>query len=91
MTALVVAASIFAVKTGVAFGLALPGLVMSLSGFVAGEVQSENAMIGINLAFAIVPAVLLIPGMVAMLFYHLDRGTLAAIERELAQRRASPA
>lgn len=91
MTALVVAASIFAVKTGVAFGLALPGLVMSLSGFVAGEVQSETAMIGINLAFAIVPAVLLIPGMVAMLFYHLDRGTLAAIERELAQRRASPA
>lgn len=91
MTAVVVAASIFAVKTGVAFGLALPGLVMSLSGFVAGEVQSENAMIGINLAFAIVPAVLLIPGMVAMLFYHLDRGTLVAIERELAQRRASPA
>ena len=91
MTALVVAASIFAVKTGVAFGLALPGLILSMTGFVAGEQQSESAIMGINLAFAIIPAIVLVPGGIAMLFYNIDRRTLAAIESELAQRRARPA
>ena len=91
MTALVVAASIFAVKTGVAFGLALPGLIISMTGFVAGEQQSESAIMGINLAFAIIPAIVLVPGGIAMLFYNIDRRTLAAIESELAQRRARPA
>jgi GPH family glycoside/pentoside/hexuronide:cation symporter len=87
MTALVVAASIFAVKTGVAFGLALPGLVMSMTGFEAGQEQSEAAIMGINLAFAIIPAMALVPGGIAMFFYHLDRRTIAKIETELAQRR----
>ena len=91
MTALVVAASIFAVKTGVAFGLALPGLVMSMTGFEAGQEQSEAAVMGINLAFAIIPAIALIPGAIAMLFYRIDRQTIAKIEAELAQRRQLPA
>jgi len=91
MTGLVVSASIFAVKAGVAFGLALPGFVLDMTGFVAGAQQSEQAMLGINLAFAIIPAALLIPGGIAMLFYHLDRRMIATVERELAQRRIGPA
>jgi GPH family glycoside/pentoside/hexuronide:cation symporter len=91
MTALVVAASIFAVKTGVAFGLALPGLVMGITGFEAGQEQSEAAVMGINLSFAIIPALALVPGGIAMFFYHLDRRTIAKIETELAQRRQMPA
>lgn len=87
MTGLVVSASIFAVKAGVAFGLALPGFIMDATGFVAGAQLDEEAKLGINLAFAIIPALLLVPGIVAMAFYRLDRRTLARIESELAQRR----
>ena len=91
MTALVISASIFAIKAGVAFGLAMPGLVMSMTGFVAGQPQTEEAMMGINLAFAIIPAAVLVPGMAAMLFYNIDRRTIRQIETELAQRREMPA
>lgn len=90
MTGLVVSASIFAVKAGVALGLALPGFVLQQTGFVAGAAQSPQAMLGITLAFALVPAALLLPGVVAMGFYRIDRAALARIESELAQRR-SPA
>lgn len=91
MTGLVVSASIFAVKAGVAFGLALPGIVMDMTGFVAGAEQSEQARMGINLAFAIIPAAVLVPGMLAMLFYRIDRRLIDQIETELAQRRQLPA
>lgn len=87
MTGLVVSASIFAVKAGVAFGLAIPGFVMGLTGFEAGIDQTENAKFGIDLAFSIIPAAMLLPGCIALLFYRLDRQTLATIEIELAERR----
>lgn len=90
MTGLVVSASIFAVKAGVAFGLALPGFVMDMTGFVAGAEQSEEARTGISFAFAIIPAIALVPGMVAMMFYRIDRRLIATIESELAQRRIAP-
>lgn len=88
MTGLVVAASIFAVKTGVALGSAIPGFVFSATGFVAGEAQGEAATAGIGFAFALVPVMALLPAMIAMLFYRLDRATVATLERELAARRA---
>ena len=91
MTGLVVSASIFAVKAGVALGAAIPGFVMGLTGFVAGESQSEQAMMGINLAFALIPAAALIPGGIAMMFYRLDRRLIATVESELATRRELPA
>ena len=79
-----------AVKAGVAIGAAVPGFMLGLSGFVAGEVQSESALTGINLAFALIPAAALVPGGIAMMFYHLDRRTIATIENELSLRRAMP-
>nr|WP_240049155.1 glycoside-pentoside-hexuronide (GPH):cation symporter [Parerythrobacter lutipelagi] len=87
MTALVVSASIFAVKAGIAFGLAIPGFVMGWTGFVAGQDQSDSAKFGIDLAFALIPAAALVPGMIAMLFYRIDRKALTQIESDLAERR----
>lgn len=91
MTGLVISASIFAVKAGVALGAAVPGFVMGMTGFVAGEAQSEQALVGINMAFALIPVAALIPGGIAMWFYRLDRQTIVTIENDLAIRRASPA
>lgn len=91
MTGLAVSGAVFAVKTGVAIGAALPGLLFALTGFEAGAVQTADARLGIDLAFAIVPAAIIIPAGVAMLFYKLDRRTIAHFEGELAQRRMQSA
>jgi GPH family glycoside/pentoside/hexuronide:cation symporter len=91
MTGLAVSGAVFAIKTGVAIGAALPGLLLAMTGFEAGAVQSESAKYGIDLAFAIVPAAMIVPAAVAMLFYRLDRATIARFESELAQRRSQSA
>lgn len=89
MTGLVVSASIFAVKVGVGLGTSVPGFAMGLTGFDAtkGPAQSAAALSGIEAAFALVPLVALIPAMMAMLFYRLDRQTIARAEEELSVRR----
>ena len=89
MTALVISASIFAIKTGIAIGGAVPGFVLSAGGFVAGAQQSEAALTGINIAFALVPALVIMPAGIVMLFYKLDHRTIARIEGELSTRRAA--
>ena len=91
MTGLAVSGAVFAIKTGVAIGAALPGLLFAATGFEAGAVQTESARFGIDLAFAIVPAAIIVPAGVVMVFYKLDRKTIAQFESELAQRRMQSA
>ncbi|GAA4041247.1 MFS transporter [Parerythrobacter jejuensis] len=88
MTGLVVAASVFAVKVGVGLGSAVPGFVMELTGFDASApTQSESALVGIQLAFALIPAAALAPAIVAISFYRLDRARISQVEAELSSRR----
>lgn len=89
MTALVIAASVFGVKAGVAFGSAIPGFVLGLTGFVSGAQQSEVALMGIQLAFAVIPAGVMIPAAIAVLFYGINRQVIAKVEDDLAARRAT--
>lgn len=91
MTGLVVSASIFAVKAGIAFGSSIPGFVLGFTGFEAGGTQSESSQMGIQLAFALIPAGLMIPAATALMFYRLDHRTIAQVEGDLAARRAAPA
>ncbi|RGP41058.1 Inner membrane symporter [Altererythrobacter insulae] len=91
MTALVIAASVFGVKAGVGFGSAIPGFVLQFTGFNPSGEQTETALMGIQIAFAIIPAAIMIPAAAALLFYRIDRQTITTIETELAQRRAQPA
>lgn len=88
MTALVISASIFALKTGIAVGGAAPGMILALTGFDAGAAQSEASLFGINFAFTILPAMLILPAFFAVLYYQIDRKVLDRVERELAERRA---
>ena len=87
MTGMAVSGAVFAIKTGIAVGAALPGALFALTGFEAGAVQTEQAKFGIDLAFAIVPAAIIVPSGMAMLFYKLDRKTIAHLEAELTVRR----
>ncbi|WP_185960276.1 MFS transporter [Erythrobacter insulae] len=88
MTALVVAASVFGVKAGVGLGSAIPGFALSLTGFDANAEQSEAAVLGIQLAFAIIPAAVMIPAAFTLIFYGINRRVLATVESELAARRS---
>ena len=88
MTGLAISASIFAIKAGVAFGAAVPGFTLAYFGFVAGEIQSEQAIMGIEMAFAIVPALAIIPAGIAVIFYRIDRRMIGQIEADLSKRRA---
>ena len=91
MTALVIAASVFAVKAGIAFGSAVPGFMLDLTGFVKDAEQSETALMGIQTAFAVIPAAVMIPAIVALLFYNINRDVIAKMETDLSSRRIAPA
>lgn len=87
MTGLTVSASIFAVKVGTGLGAFAPGIALELTGFNPGGEQTAEALAGINIAFAIVPALALLPAAIGMWFYPLTHATMAKVERELAARR----
>lgn len=91
MTALVIAASVFGVKAGIAFGSAVPGFVLSATGFSTEAPLDETALMGIQIAFALIPALVLVPAMIALMFYSINRRVLAEAESELSQRRAGEA
>jgi GPH family glycoside/pentoside/hexuronide:cation symporter len=85
-TALIFSTVQFAQKLGLAVGAGLAGIFLSMFGFVANEAQSDSAMAGIRFLFSILPAILAVLGAIAILFYRLDRETVAKIEADLQQR-----
>lgn len=86
---LTVSASMFSLKFGSAVGGALPGFMLAWFGFAANEAQSETALNGIRLMFNALPAVFFLAGGLLMLFYKIDKATIAVVERDLHQRRTS--
>ena len=79
----------FSLKIGIAFGAAIPGFILAVSGYVADAVQTPKAITGIRLMFNIIPAVFFFLGALAMIFYKIDRAKLASMESDLHERRHS--
>ncbi len=86
---LIVSASMFSLKFGSALGAAIPGFILAGFGFVANEVQTEEALSGIRFMFNGLPAILFFLGGLSMLFYKIDREKLAAIESDMRERRGA--
>ena len=91
-TGLVFAAATFSQKLGSALGAAVPGWLLGASGFVAPidnvpQPQSEETVGGIVSMMSIFPAVFLVAGCVAMLFYNLSTERLQQIEADLKKRK----
>jgi GPH family glycoside/pentoside/hexuronide:cation symporter len=84
ITALVFSTVQFAQKMGLAVGAGVLGIVLGGFGFVANEVQSDTAMMGIRMMFSILPAALAIAGAVFIFFYRIDARTIQRMEDELA-------
>jgi GPH family glycoside/pentoside/hexuronide:cation symporter len=86
-TALIMAASLFLLKLGVAFGGAALGWILDAYGYVADTVLDAVAIKGICLSMSWYAA---IPALIAgglMLFYPLSNRRMLAIEADLNERR----
>lgn len=86
-TGLIFSGALFAQKTGLAIGAGLAGWMLSLFGYLAGQVQSESALLGIRLMFSIFPGMLALLAAASIFFYRIDRATIHQIEQELSERR----
>lgn len=90
-TAFIMAASLFALKLGVAFGGAALGWVLDIWGYLSPEKltelalteQPESAVVGIRLAMSVFPAIAALAAMAFMLFYPLNRAKMEQIETDL--------
>lgn len=86
-TALLMAASLFALKLGLALGGTFVGWILAYYGFVANQTQTAEAMSGIVLLLSVFPAIFGIAGSLLMLPYPLTNKKMVEIEEELTARR----
>lgn len=83
------ATSSFFQKLAMAIGGALAGLVLSASGYVAGEAQSAAALDGILFMVTLGPVVAMVVGIIAIWFYPLDETLHENIRTDLDARRVA--
>lgn len=86
-TGLVMAASLFALKLGLAFGGTFVGWILDWHGFVSNAVQTESALYGIRMLMSFYPAVFGVIGGLVMFFYPLKNRVMLEIEHDLVERR----
>jgi GPH family glycoside/pentoside/hexuronide:cation symporter len=88
-TALVMAASLFALKLGLTLGGAIVGWILAWYGFVEGGVaQDAETLSGIRLLMSFYPALFGIVGGAIMFFYPLTDRMMVTIEQDLTARHA---
>lgn len=90
-TALIMAASLFALKLGLTLGGSLVGWVLGWYGFEANVAQSETTLFGIRLLMSVYPAIFGVIGGAIMFFYPLTDKQMVTIEKDLTSRRGEVA
>ena len=80
---------VLALKLGLGFGGAIAGIIISMFGYVSGDVfvQNDSALMGIRLVSSIIPALLFAVGVVALHFYPITKEYNENMQAELAARR----
>lgn len=86
-TALIMAASLFALKLGVAIGGAVLAWLLAGYGYVENQQQTPQALRGIRLCMSVYPAIFALAGVVLMAFYPLNKKRMEEIEADLLRRR----
>jgi GPH family glycoside/pentoside/hexuronide:cation symporter len=79
----------FLTKFTGALGIAVSGWALNLFGYVPNVEQSTQALFGIRLFFAIVPAVVILISLPLLIWYPITRKNHAELVRELAERAAA--
>lgn len=86
-TGLIMAASLFALKLGVAIGGSALVWILGMYGFEANQEQTVRGLQGIRMVMSVYPAIFALLGMVFMFFYPLNKSQMAQVESELIERR----
>jgi len=86
-TGLVMSASLFALKLGIALGVSALAWILGAYGFVANQEQTATGLTGIRMVMSVYPAIFALLGMVFMFFYPLNKSRMAQVESELIERR----
>jgi len=86
-TALIMAASLFALKLGIALAGTFQAWVLKISEFVPNVPQSAAALNGIKSLMSIFPAIAGIIAVALMVFYPLNNKMMIKIEEDLTARR----
>jgi GPH family glycoside/pentoside/hexuronide:cation symporter len=86
-TGLIMSATVFVQKVGLAIGSAMLGWLLSYYGFVANAEQSPRVMHGIILLFSLLPGAFAVAAGVVNMLYPLDEPQVKQMERELAARK----
>ena len=82
-TALIMAASLFALKMGLTAGGTVVGWVLEGYGFIANEIQTESTLLGIKMLMSVFPALFGIIGGFLVLFYPITDEKMLEIELDL--------
>ena len=88
-TGLVMSASLFALKLGVALGASILAWVLAGYGYEPNVEQSETSLQGIKMAISIYAAIPALIGAGLVAFYPLTNKRMVQIEKELNARRAA--
>jgi len=86
-TALAFASIVFGMKLGGGFGLWLGGELLHRAGYVGQGTPGAEALRTISRLISVYPAIALVIGVVALLFYGIDRRTELEMEKSLRERR----
>jgi GPH family glycoside/pentoside/hexuronide:cation symporter len=86
-TGLMMAASLFFLKFGLALGAAAIGWILAWYGYEKGATQTPEATKGIVLLNSLYPAIFSFLGVAAMVFYPLSSKKMLEIETDLIARR----
>lgn len=88
-TGLIFSSSTMSQKFGWTIGGSLTGWMLGAFGFVANEIQSDEALFGIRFMISIAAGIGALVAAVFLYFYQLDEKTMSEIEASLLEKRTS--
>jgi GPH family glycoside/pentoside/hexuronide:cation symporter len=86
-TGLVMSASLFALKLGIALGATANAWILAAYGYEPNVEQTARGLMGIRMVMSVYPAIFALIGMVLMFFYPLKKHMMKQVETELIERR----
>lgn len=86
-TAMTFAAGVFSQKLGSVLATLFITAIFTALGYQANQVQTAESLAGIVFLMSIIPAVLAFGSIVALVFYKLDKNTMAQIQTDLIARK----
>lgn len=86
-TGFMYAGILFALKAGLGLGGAMAGWILEGFGYVANQVQTETALLGIRLGASVFPGTLLILVLVCLALYPISKALNIQIQDALVERR----